>query len=71
MLAYLARRLAMTVPTLLLVSVAVFTLVRLIPGDPVLLMLGDSAEPPRWRRCAKGWDSTSRFPCSSCTGSAG
>jgi peptide/nickel transport system permease protein len=45
MLAYLARRLAMTVPTLLLVSVAVFTLVRLIPGDPVLLMLGDSAEP--------------------------
>ncbi len=34
----------MTIPTLLLVSAAVFTLVRLIPGDPVQLMLGDSAD---------------------------
>jgi peptide/nickel transport system permease protein len=45
MLGYLARRLAMTIPTLLLVAVAVFTLVRLIPGDPVQVMLGDSADP--------------------------
>jgi peptide/nickel transport system permease protein len=44
MLGYLLRRLAMTIPTLLLVSAAVFTLVRLIPGDPVQLMLGDSAD---------------------------
>ena len=44
MLGYLLRRLAMTVPTLLLVSAAVFTLVRLIPGDPVQLMLGDAAD---------------------------
>jgi peptide/nickel transport system permease protein len=43
MLGYLARRFAMTVPTLLLVAVAVFTLVRLIPGDPVQVMLGDTA----------------------------
>jgi peptide/nickel transport system permease protein len=35
----------MTVPTLLLVAVAVFTLVRLIPGDPVQVMLGDTATP--------------------------
>jgi peptide/nickel transport system permease protein len=41
---YLVRRLAMTIPTLLLVAIAVFTLVRLIPGDPVLVMLGDSAD---------------------------
>ncbi len=34
----------MTIPTLLLVSVAVFTMVRLIPGDPVQLMLGDAAD---------------------------
>jgi peptide/nickel transport system permease protein len=45
MLGYLARRLAMTVPTLLLVAVAVFTLVRLIPGDPVQVMLGDTVDP--------------------------
>lgn len=44
MLGYLLRRLAMTIPTLLLVSIAVFTLVRLIPGDPVQLMLGDAAD---------------------------
>ena len=41
---YLVRRLAMTIPTLLLVAIAVFTLVRLIPGDPVQVMLGDSAD---------------------------
>ncbi len=44
MLGYLLRRLAMTIPTLLLVSAAVFALVRLIPGDPVQLMLGDAAD---------------------------
>jgi peptide/nickel transport system permease protein len=45
MLGYLARRLLMTIPTLLLVAIAVFTLVRLIPGDPVQVMLGDNADP--------------------------
>lgn len=43
--AYLLRRIAMTIPTLLLVSIAVFALMRLIPGDPVLLMLGEGADP--------------------------
>jgi len=45
MLGYLARRLAMTIPTLLLVAIGVFALVRLIPGDPVQVMLGDAADP--------------------------
>src|SRR5262245_59030045 len=45
MLGYLARRFLMTIPTLLLVAISVFTLVRLIPGDPVQVMLGDSADP--------------------------
>ena len=44
MLAYVLRRLAMTIPTLLLVGVAVFALMRLIPGDPAQLMLGDAAD---------------------------
>jgi peptide/nickel transport system permease protein len=45
MFGYLARRLAMTIPTLLLVAVAVFVLVRLIPGDPIQVMLGDTTNP--------------------------
>lgn len=45
MIGYVVRRLLMTVPTLLLVSLAVFTLVRLIPGDPVALMYGDGGTP--------------------------
>ncbi|SFQ28475.1 peptide/nickel transport system permease protein [Variovorax sp. OK605] len=45
MWAYLLRRVGMTIPTLLLVSVAVFALMRLIPGDPAQLMLGEGADP--------------------------
>jgi peptide/nickel transport system permease protein len=44
MAGYLLRRLLLTLPTLLLVALAVFTLMRLIPGDPVQLMLGDTAD---------------------------
>jgi len=44
MLGYVLRRLLLTLPTLLLVALAVFTLMRLIPGDPVQVMLGDMAD---------------------------
>jgi len=39
------RRLLATVPTLLVVTLLVFGLVRLLPGDPARLMLGESANP--------------------------
>lgn len=42
---YIGKRLLWTLPTLLLVSVMVFFMVRLIPGDPVQLILGDQATP--------------------------
>jgi peptide/nickel transport system permease protein len=45
MLRLIVQRLAMAVPTLLLISIAVFAMIRLIPGDPALLMLGDMADP--------------------------
>jgi peptide/nickel transport system permease protein len=42
---YVGRRLVTTVPVLLFVSVAVFLMVHLTPGDPVKLMLGEDAGP--------------------------
>ncbi len=42
---YLVRRLLLTVPVLLFVSLIVFALVNLIPGDPALIMLGEQATP--------------------------
>ena len=38
---YALKRLLMTVPTLFLVAVIVFVLIRLIPGDPAEIMLND------------------------------
>src|SRR5664279_5299902 len=40
---YLLRRLALAVPTLLLVMTTVFILARVVPGDPALVILGDQA----------------------------
>lgn len=45
MLAYIARRLMQTVLVLIFVSVIVFSLLHLIPGDPALVILGDQATP--------------------------
>jgi peptide/nickel transport system permease protein len=42
---FLLRRLTLTVPTLLAMSVFVFLLIRLVPGDPVRTMLGFRATP--------------------------
>jgi len=44
MLGYMFKRLLLTLPTLLLVSVGVFLLIRLIPGDPALVLLGNDAD---------------------------
>ena len=41
MWAHVARRSAMMVPTLLVVSIIVFALIRAIPGDPAEIMLND------------------------------
>ncbi len=42
---YVGKRVLWTLPTLLLVGLLVFVLMRLVPGDPALLILGDSATP--------------------------
>ncbi|CAM4045406.1 ABC transporter permease [Bordetella tumulicola] len=43
MMRYAIRRLLLAVPTLLAMLTAVFILVRLVPGDPAAVMLGDQA----------------------------
>jgi peptide/nickel transport system permease protein len=42
---YIARRLVMTIPVLLGISVIVFCVMALIPGDPALAILGSYATP--------------------------
>ena len=44
MLRYLAKRLLWALPTLLGISLAVFFMVHLVPGDPAQVMLGERAD---------------------------
>jgi peptide/nickel transport system permease protein len=44
-LRFIARRLVATVPVLLLVTLGVFLLIHMVPGDPVDVMLGESEDP--------------------------
>lgn len=41
---YIVRRILQIIPVLLVVSVLIFLMLRLIPGDPARLMLGDKAK---------------------------
>ena len=45
MLSLFLRRLALAIPTLLLITVFVFTLQQLLPGDPVLALAGEDRDP--------------------------
>lgn len=45
MLTYILRRILIAIPTLLLVSIFVFGLQKLLPGDPVLVMAGEDRNP--------------------------
>jgi peptide/nickel transport system permease protein len=45
MLSYILRRILIAIPTLLLVSIFVFMLQKLLPGDPVLVLAGEERDP--------------------------
>src|ERR1044072_7386619 len=45
MLNFLARRVVQLVPTLFFVSVLIFSLQQLLPGDPALIMAGEERDP--------------------------
>jgi peptide/nickel transport system permease protein len=45
MLSFLAKRIVQLVPTLFFVSVIIFSLQQLLPGDPALVMAGEERDP--------------------------
>ncbi|PTW60602.1 peptide/nickel transport system permease protein [Breoghania corrubedonensis] len=44
MLSYILRRLAIAIPTLILVSMFIFTLQKILPGDPALALAGEERD---------------------------
>jgi peptide/nickel transport system permease protein len=51
---YIIRRLLLTLPVILGVSTLVFLFIHLIPGDPVQVMLGESARPADIEKLRQG-----------------
>lgn len=45
MLRYIGKRLLQMIPILVTVAILIFTLMNFVPGDPVQIMLGDTATP--------------------------
>ncbi len=45
MLIYIGKRLLVAIPTLLIISIFVFSLQKLLPGDPILAMAGEERDP--------------------------
>jgi peptide/nickel transport system permease protein len=45
MFEYVARRMLQVIPVIILVSIMVFAMVRLIPGDPAMVLIGPDAPP--------------------------
>jgi len=52
---YLLRRLFLMVPVVLGVTVVVFCIIHLAPGDPVLLLVGERAPPEVYERVRHAW----------------
>jgi len=62
MLGYVLRRLLATIPTLIAVSMAIFLMLRMIPGDPALLMAGEDARPEVVESLRRQWGLTEPLP---------
>ncbi|MCZ8107763.1 MAG: ABC transporter permease [Alsobacter sp.] len=45
MLNFIARRILIAIPTIVLVSIFVFVLQKLLPGDPILVLAGEERDP--------------------------
>ena len=68
---YLIRRLLIAIPSLLGISIVLFTVLALAPGDPFEELATNPAVPPRCaRRCAPSSASMIRWRCATCAGSS-
>jgi len=45
MLAFLVRRFLLAIPTVVIISIMVFSLLQLLPGDPLLVLAGEERDP--------------------------
>ena len=52
---YIVRRLLALIPVLIGVSLVVFFLIRMIPGDPVIVMLGERRGSKMSNASARRW----------------
>jgi peptide/nickel transport system permease protein len=62
MLGYIAGRLMQAAPVLLLSSIAVFLVLRLVPGDPAVTLAGDNATPERLQEVREQLGLTDSWP---------
>ena len=46
MLAFILRRFGLIIPTFIGITIAAFIFIRMLPGDPVLLMAGERGTTP-------------------------
>ncbi len=52
---YLANRIALVLPVLLGISIVVFLMLKLVPGDPAIVLLGPQAEPKDIEMLRRAW----------------
>jgi peptide/nickel transport system permease protein len=65
---YLARRLLLLVPVLVGVSIVIFGVLHLSPGDPAEIMLGSQATKEDLVRLRESLGLNEPLPISTCTG---
>lgn len=62
MTGYIIRRLMLMIPVAALVSVIIFTVMRLTPGDPVRVLLGEEPDPESYARLREQMGLDQPFP---------
>ena len=69
---YIARRLTIAVPTLLAISIILFSLLHLAPGGPLAMYAASAqADPPSSKRSSGGSGCVTRCRSSTANGSLG